>query len=238
MTHTTKLFLFAALALLPLQMTGEVLLPQVFADGMVLQREASVRLWGWCDQFYGGTPGKKVTVTTSWNGKRYSATSDADGRFEVTVPTPQAGGPYEVTFSDGTRHRLTNIYIGEVWLCSGQSNMEMLMKGYKGQPVEGAAEELLQCGDSLLRLFYAKQNATLQPQHDVKGGPWRAANAESVREFSATAYFFGRELQRRLKVPVGIVASYYGGTFIECWMSRQALDATKLIPNRATASCP
>ncbi len=225
MTHTTKLFLFAALALLPLQMTGEVLLPQVFADGMVLQREASVRLWGWCDQFYGGTPGKKVTVTTSWNGKRYSATSDADGRFEVTVPTPQAGGPYEVTFSDGTRHRLTNIYIGEVWLCSGQSNMEMLMKGYKGQPVEGAAEELLQCGDSLLRLFYAKQNATLQPQHDVKGGPWRAANAESVREFSATAYFFGRALRRMLGVPVGLVCTAFGGSACEAWMKRDWLTA-------------
>ena len=225
MTHTTKLFLFAALALLPLQMTGEVLLPQVFADGMVLQREASVRLWGWCDQFYGGTPGKKVTVTTSWNGKRYTATSDADGRFEVTVPTPQAGGPYEVTFSDGTRRRLTNIYIGEVWLCSGQSNMEMLMKGYKGQPVEGAAEELLQCGDSLLRLFYAKQNATLQPQHDVKGGPWRAANAESVREFSATAYFFGRALRRMLGVPVGLVCTAFGGSACEAWMKRDWLTA-------------
>jgi sialate O-acetylesterase len=189
----------------------------MFADGMVLQQRQQVRLWGWCDKFYGGTAGRQVTVITSWDNATYTATSDSDGRFEVTVQTPQAGGPYDITFNDGMQRRLRNVLIGEVWICSGQSNMEMVMKGYKGQPVEGATEELLQCGDSLLRLFNVARGARLRPQRDV-AGKWQSANAESVRNFSATAYFFGRALRRTLRIPVGLICTAYGGSACEAWM--------------------
>ena len=188
-----------------------------FADGMVLQQQSEVRLWGWCDRFDGGVPGRQVIVTTSWDGRSYTAVSDADGRFEVTVQTPCAGGPYEVTFNDGEQRRLCNVLIGEVWLCSGQSNMEMTLKGYKGQPVEGATEELMQCGDSLLRLFNVGRATSLQPHRDVVG-QWQQAQTESVRNFSATAYFFGRALRRMLGVPVGLICTAYGGSACEAWM--------------------
>ena len=221
------------LSLLSLCAAAEVRLPMVFADGMVLQQLSAVRLWGWCDRFHDGTAGREVTVTTSWDNRTYTAVSDRDGRFEVTVQTPQAGGPYVVTFfdhspltidhsaarADNLQSSVLNLqcYIGEVWVCSGQSNMEMTLKGYKGQPVEEAAETLLSCGDSLLRLFTVGHATALTPQRDVSGH-WQAACAASVREFSATAYFFGRALRRVLGVPVGLVCTAYGGSACEAWM--------------------
>ena len=217
-------FLFALFSscLLSLAALAEVRLPAFFADGMVLQQQSQVRLWGWCESSQGGTAGRKVTVQTSWDGLTYTATSGSDGRFEVTVQTPSAGGPYEVTFSDGFQRRLRDVLIGEVWLCSGQSNMEMPMKGFKGQPVEGATEELLQCGDSLLRLFTVGRAPRLTPQRDV-AGHWQTARTESVRDFSATAYYFGRALRRQLGVPVGLVCTAYGGSACEAWMKAEWL---------------
>lgn len=217
---------------------AEVRLPQFFADGMVLQQQSEVRLWGWCDKIGGGTPGMTVVVTTSWDGRRYEAKTDKDGRFEVTVHTPQAGGPYAVTFSDrsslnidhttalahNAQSSIVNVqcYIGEVWLCSGQSNMEMTMKGYKGQPVEGAAEELLDCKDDGLRLFYGKRLASLDPAQDLAGS-WQEANTASVREFSATAYYFGKALRKALGVPVGLICTAFGGSACEAWMKAEWL---------------
>ena len=219
---------------------AEVKLPQFLADGMVLQQQSEVRLWGWCDKIGGVTPGRAVVVTTSWDGRRYETKTDKDGRFEVTVQTPQAGGPYSISFSDrsplnidhatalanNAQWSMVNVqcYIGEVWLCSGQSNMEMLMKGYKAQPVEGASEELLQCGDSLLRMFYASHQTTLEPQRDIVGS-WKSANAESVRNFSATAYFFGKALRQALGVPVGLICTAFGGSACEAWMKADWLKA-------------
>ena len=197
--------------------TAEVRFPQFIADGMVLQQQADVRLWGWIDKFYGGTANREVTVTTSWDGRQYTVKSDADGRFEVTVQTPAAGGPYDITFNDGMQRRLQNILIGEVWLCSGQSNMEMPVKGYKGQPVDGSTEELFQCRDPQLRLFFAARGARLQPQRDLAGS-WKEADIASVRDFSATAYFFGKALRQTLGVPVGLICTAFGGSACEAWM--------------------
>ena len=205
---------------------AKVRLPMMFADGMVLQQRSQVRLWGWCEKFHGGAAGRQVSVTTSWDSRSYTAVSDADGRFEVTVQTPAAGGPYEVTFSDGDQCCLRDVYIGEVWLCAGQSNMEMTLKGYKGQPVEGATEELLSCSDSLLRLFTVGHAVSLTPQRDVTGH-WQRAAAESVRNFSATAYFFGRALRHTLGVPVGLICSAYGGSACEAWMRAEWLNGQK-----------
>ncbi len=240
-TTIGRVLAFFAAFLLCVPSVAEIRLPMVFADGMVLQQQSAVRLWGWCDSFYGGVPGQQVTVTTSWDGRSYTAISDSDGRFEVTVQTPSAGGPYEVTFNDGDQCWLRDVLIGEVWLCSGQSNMEMPMKGYKGQPVEGAAEELLQCGDSLLRLFTVGKALSLTPHRDVTGH-WQRAQTESVRNFSATAYFFGRALRRTLGVPVGLICTAYGGSACEAWMKAdwlfgQAPQTTKQ-PNNQTPKRP
>jgi sialate O-acetylesterase len=195
---------------------AKVKLPSFFADGMVLQQQSECNIWGWAE------PGKEVLIDTSWDKKTHLATARKDGRFDVKVKTPEAGGPYSIAFRDGDVVRLSNVMIGEVWLCSGQSNMEMVMKGYKGQPVEGATEELLQCGDSLLRLFYTGHQTTLEPQKDITGS-WKNANTESVRNFSATAYFFGKSLRQTLGVPVGLICTAFGGSACEAWMKAEWL---------------
>ena len=207
---------FYLFTFLPLQ--ARVTLPSFFSDNMVLQQQTMCIIWGWTE------PGKKVIVHTPWDKKSHRATARKDGRFEVTIQTPKAGGPYDIWFQDGDFVKLSNVMIGEVWICSGQSNMEMQMKGYKAQPVEGATEELLSCKDDELRLFYGKRFASLEPQQDLKGS-WQEANAASVREFSATAYFFGKALRKALGVPVGLICTAFGGSACEAWMNADWLKA-------------
>ena len=198
---------------------AEVKLPKVFSNNMVLQQQTECNLWGTA------TAGKIVKVMTSWDGKTYKVQAAQDGTWKLQVQTPVAGGPYTITFNDGKETRLNNILIGEVWICSGQSNMEMQMKGFKAQPVEGANEELLTCNDSDLRLLYVKRTAQFQPQNDIKDGTWKVADATSVRDFSATAYYFGRALRRTLGVPVGLICTAFGGSACEAWMKADWLRA-------------
>ena len=206
---------------------ARVTLPSFFSDNMVLQQQTECNIWGWTE------PGKKVIVHTPWDKKSHSATARKDGRFGVTIQTPKAGGPYDIWFQDGDFVKLSNVMIGEVWICSGQSNMEMQMKGYKAQPVEGATEELLSCKDDELRLFYGKRFASLEPQQDLKGS-WQEANAASVREFSATAYFFGKALRKALGVPVGLICTAFGGSACEAWMNADWLKAFPKVNQHVT----
>ena len=208
----------AICAICALNVNAKVKLPSFFSDGMVLQQQAECNIWGW-------TEVKDVTIVTSWDEKTYKVQADKDGRFGLKVRTPKAGGPYTIGFKDADDYvQLNNVMIGEVWICSGQSNMEMLMKGYKAQPVEGATEELLSCSDPQLRLFYGKRLAALTPATDLAGS-WSEANTASVREFSATAYFFGRALRRQLGVPVGLICTAFGGSACEAWMAPDWLKA-------------
>ena len=210
---------------------SKITLPSFFSDNMVLQQQSECNIWGKADV------GKSVVVITSWDKKSYSAKVDDNGEFLLKIKTPEAGGPYDITFALATTSNssavssgmaydctLHNVMIGEVWICSGQSNMEMQMKGYKAQPVEGVTEELLSCKDDELRLFYGKRLASLEPQQDLKGS-WQEANAASVREFSATAYFFGKALRKALGVPVGLIVTAFGGSACEAWMKADWLKA-------------
>ena len=209
----------AIVALIGLTANAKVKLPQFFSDNMVLQQQTECNIWGTTDQ------GKDIIIITSWDNEEYLAKTDKQGHFKIKVKTPEAGGPFNIAFSDGEELLvLDNIMIGEVWICSGQSNMEMLMKGYKAQPVEGATEELLSCKDNKLRLFYAQRLASLEPQQDLKGS-WQEADAASVREFSATAYYFGRTLRKMLGVPVGLICTAFGGSACEAWMKADWLKA-------------
>ena len=203
---------------------ARIRLPQFFSDNMVLQQQSECKIWGWSEPSPNRWRDGKVSIGTSWDKKSYLVPVRKDGYFEITVKTPQAGGPYYIGFRDGDYIKLNNVLIGEVWICSGQSNMEMLMTGYKAQPVEGAAEELLACQDDGLRLFYGKRRASLEPQQDL-AGTWQPANAASVREFSATAYFFGKALRRVLDVPVGLICTAFGGSACEAWMQADWLKA-------------
>ena len=200
---------------------AEIKLPQFFTDGMVLQQQTECRIWGTA------TKNTTVSVTTSWDNQTYQTKAANDGSFEVMLHTPEAGGPFTVTLQEKNPRNTSltiKTFIGEVWLCSGQSNMEMQMKGYKAQPVEGATEVLLDCADSLLHFFTVKRFASLTPKDDVEG-TWSEATTASVRDFSATAYFFGRALRRQLGVPVGLICTAFGGSACEAWMKADWLKA-------------
>lgn len=214
-----KKLTFILTALLAATTAGaKVTLPKMFSDGMVMQRETNANLWGTAKG------SATVSITTSWDGKTYSVKAGKDGKWKTSVPTPKAGGPYRITLSDGEVTVLDNILIGELWLCSGQSNMEMPMKGFKNQPVENAVEDILHSADSQLRLFTVKRNSRFAPV-DTVSGHWSEAAPASVREFSATAYHFGRELRRMLGVPVGLIVTSWGGSACEAWMKADWLKA-------------
>ena len=197
---------------------AEIKLPAIFSDGMVMQQKTNANIWG------KATPKALVTLIASWDKKKFSTTADADGNWKITLPTPAAGGPFTVTISDGKPFTLKDILTGELWLCSGQSNMEMPMKGFKNQPVEGSNMDILKSSNANLRLFTVKRNSTIEAQNDVTG-QWQEASPETVGQFSATGYYFGRMLQETLHVPVGLVASSWGGSCIEAWMTEDMLRA-------------
>ncbi len=197
---------------------AKVTLPKMFSDGMVMQRETKANIWGDANK------SAVVKVSPSWTKKTYTARTDEHGKWKIAIDTPEAGGPYSITFNDGEKTVLNNILIGELWVCSGQSNMEMQMKGFKAQPVEGAITDGLNSRDPQLRLFTVKRNSKFEPV-DTVSGQWYEANTGSVREFSATAYYFGKTLRKVLDVPVGLITVAWGGSACEAWMTADWLKA-------------
>lgn len=213
-----KLFLLTALFAAATTISAKVVLPKIFASGMVMQQQTDANLWG------EAKADAMVKIATSWNKKTVSVKAGNDGKWAAKIQTPAAGGPYSITFNDGEKTVIDNILVGELWICSGQSNMEMPMKGFKNQPVENAVEDILHSGDSKMRLFTVKRTSLFQPATDVVG-EWKEASPEAVRNFSATAYYFGRELRRMLNVPVGLIVTSWGGSSCEAWMNRDWLKA-------------
>jgi sialate O-acetylesterase len=195
---------------------AEVKLPAIFGDNMLLQQRTEVAVWGWA------SPNSSVTVKASW-GKTAKTKSDENGKWKVKIATPAAGfTAHTLTVSDGKVLILKNILIGEVWICSGQSNMEMPMKGYKNQPVENGAEDIQNSAHPNIRLFTVKRHAKTTPQDDTEGA-WQEASPETVAGFSATAYYFGRKLYKNLNIPVGLISTNKGGSRIEAWMTPESL---------------
>jgi sialate O-acetylesterase len=199
-----------------LTLHAEVKLPAIFTDNMVLQQQTQVAIWG------KATVNSSVTVRTSWNGKSYSAHTNKDGSWKVKISTPSAGGPHSITVTEGKSITLRNIMIGEVWVCSGQSNMEMPMKGYRNQPVSGSNEYIATSSNNNIRLITIPKKASLIALDDFEG-TWNLCEPENVSEFSATAYFFGLMLNKALNVPIGLICTSWGGTRIEPWISEAGL---------------
>lgn len=202
-----------------LSVSAKITLPAFFGDNMVLQQRTEANIWG------KARPNSNVSITTSWNNKRYSAKSDNEGNWMAKVNTPGAGGPYKVTLSDGEPVTLNNILIGEVWLCSGQSNMEMPMKGFRDQPIIGANDAIFNSANDMMRLYTMPKSMKVQVQDTAKRSIWKVAEPESVAGFSATGYYFGRILQKALNVPVGLISISSSGSSAEAWMSEEVLKA-------------
>ena len=194
-----------------------VTLPSFFSDNMVLQQQTDAAIWGWAQS------NSTVQITTSWNKKKYTTKADASGKWKLKISSPAASGPYEITITDGKPLVLHNIMIGEVWLCSGQSNMEMPMKGFRDQPILGSNDAIFNAANNNIRLYIVPRSVKVQPQDTSKNSSWKIAAPETVNNFSATAYYFARILQQQLKVAVGIVSISYGGSPAEAFMSETAL---------------
>lgn len=217
-----KRILSAVLALLiaASSVQAKVSLPSFFSDNMVLQQQADVAIWGTTDK-----GAVKVTVRPSWTRKKYSAVADERGKWFLRIPTPAAGGPYRLVFSDGEKTVLENVLLGEVWYCSGQSNMEMPMKGFRSQPVQGSTEIIVSAKASTpIRMCTIERKASLVPLDSAAGGSWKENTPAAVANTSAVAYFFAMRVQSVLVVPVGILISEWGGTPIETWINRETFE--------------
>ncbi|WP_159520248.1 sialate O-acetylesterase [Sunxiuqinia indica] len=210
---TCKLVLlfFACVAIFS-SVQAKVKMSALFADHMVLQQQSEVAIWGWADAR------SEVNVTTSWNDKSYTAKAAKDGKFKLMVETPAAGGPYEIIVSDGEALTIENVLIGEVWLCSGQSNMEMPMKGFRGQPVLGSNMDILKSNNENIRVITVPRSSQTVAQENFEA-KWKVADAAAIRNFSATGYYFGRLLNEMLDVPIGLIEVSYGGSCVQAWMS-------------------
>lgn len=188
-----------------------ITLPPYFTDNMVLQQGAVVKIPGVA------TPGKNVTITPSW-AKPTTIKADANGNFQFNIATPTAGGPYSLTISDTNETiTLSNILSGEVWLCSGQSNMEMPLAGW-GKVLD-YEHEIAMANNPNVRLLQVKKNTSFAPLTDIEfnGGGWMECNSATVPEFSACAYFYARELADKLGTPIGVIDTTWGGTPAEAW---------------------
>ena len=203
MTAVVLSVLLAGLFVVNQTATADVKLPHVIGSRMVLQREISIPVWGWAD------PNENITVKLG--GNEVSTKASKDGTWKVEMPSMKAGGPFRMTVSGKNTIELTDILIGEVWVCSGQSNMQWPLKS-----AFNANQEIARANYPEMRLFYVPRIPAGQPVPDVDA-EWLPCNSENSAEFSAVAYFFGRELHTELDVPVGLIHSSWGGTKIEPW---------------------
>jgi sialate O-acetylesterase len=193
-------------------------MPSVFSDNMVLQQKTKINIWG------RSFNGDEIIINTSW-GQTASVHVDQSGKWMTTLTTLDAGGPYEISVTGKNNElQLKNIFFGEVWVCSGQSNMEMTFSGWPPKDtVFNAAEEIKKIGNSKIRMFTVAKNYSLKPEDQCKGS-WKVANPESLKKFSAVAYYFGNELYKQLNVPIGLINTSWEGTQIKSWTSLEALS--------------
>jgi sialate O-acetylesterase len=200
------------LALTPCTARAEVRPNNICTDGMVLQQNSKAKIWG--------TAAKGEKVTVSFRGQTGYAEPDASGNWVATIATGEAGGPFEMQIVGSNKIAYSNVLVGEVWICSGQSNMEWSVNGSNAADKETAKGEPHNWN---LRMFTVKHETPLEPVANVSGS-WVEAKPETVGGFSAAGYFFGRDLQKALKVPVGLIHTSWGGTRAEAWTSKEYLD--------------
>ena len=216
-----KSILFLAMALGGFAVTDAKVTPSsMISDNMVLPQNANARIFGTAD------PGTKVTVTPSWNDKTYSTTADRTGAWSLAVETPSGSfKPYSITISDGDPLTVSNVLIGEVWLASGQSNMQMPLKGFPGCCTLGGYDEIASSRDEAgkIRFFTVPLMQSYTPL-DTVPATWTVPSPETSPEYSAVAWHFAKRMSDVLDVPVGIVSAAYGGAKVESWTPRDMLE--------------
>lgn len=210
--------LLLSLAVLP-GVKAQISLPSVFGDNMVLQQNSDVPVWGW------GNSSEIIRIVGSWAPQDTVKVLVAnDGRWQTTIPTVTAGGPYELSIWGSSRKTLTNIMLGEVWLCSGQSNMEWTPSmGIKDQ-----AAEITDANHPQIRFFSVRKQGDNYPQNNCEA-QWEICSPETMPRRSAVAYFFARRLQEVLDVPVGLMISAWGGTPAEVWVKKEVIESNEAV---------
>ncbi|TDO71020.1 sialate O-acetylesterase [Flavobacterium chryseum] len=221
MIYFKKLLLFSFILAAEFQLSAQIKLPALVSDNMVLQQNAKVNLWGWA------SPNEKISIQLEWSNTPIEITANADGNWKTTVDTPNGSDKkYTIALTATNKIILNNILIGEVWLCSGQSNMFFPVgreeKTWK-TGVKNYEEEVKNASYPNIRFFTVALNAAQQPLEDVTGS-WKVCTPENIKTFSAVAYFFGRDLYQKLDVPIGLISTSWGGTKAEAWTAQNILE--------------
>jgi len=219
--------LFIACAGACLTSLAEVRLPAILGSHMVLQQNAEVKLWGWCE------PGEKITIRTDWDTATCQVTGSGNAKWTVQVKTPAAGGPYKLTIKGNNSIVLEDVMIGEVWDCSGQSNMEMSYNW----GVKQYTSDIENATNKNIRFFHVQRLTAEYPQDDTKG-TWVVCNPEDLKRFSLVGFFFGQRLQQVLSVPVGLINASWGGTPAEAWTPKEAVENDPVLKEPATRLKP
>ncbi len=220
-----SLYLFAIITLL---ITGNAManitLPAFFADNMVLQRNTTVKIWGWA------SPKEEIRLTASWTKDTYTTTGNNEAYWEIEIPTTKAGGPYTINIKGYNQVTLNNVMLGEVWLCSGQSNMEWTPSA----GIDNAKAEIAAANYPNIRLFTVSKKSSEYPQLDVKGN-WQECTPETMQYFSAVGYFFAKTLSDDLKnISIGVINSSWGATAAEVWMPADYIANDPILAEAAT----
>lgn len=193
---------------------SQIKLPKLISDGVVLQRNEKVKIWGWA------APKEKIKL--EFNTKTFATEADKEGNWAILLPAQKAGGPYEMVLKASNEIKVKDILFGDVWICSGQSNMELPMERVK----EKYGEIIKNSKNDNIRQFLVPDKYDFkQPQTDLDSGNWLSANPENVLQFSAVAYFFAKEINEKTQVPIGLINTALGGSPVESWMSERALKA-------------
>jgi len=211
-------FLFLALLTGCRKEPSNIILPSLIGHNMILQQKTDIRIWG------KAAPGHKIEVSASWNAED-NTVSGKDGRWSVTLPSSEAGGPFTITIvTNDTSIIIKNVLIGDLWVCSGQSNMEMPLAGWPpSDTIMYSAATIASAKVPEIRLFNVQKKVSGEPLDECTG-KWEICDPSTVSQFSATAYFFGKKLHDELGIPIGLIESAWGGTPAESWMSAGALE--------------
>ncbi|MEM9885897.1 MAG: sialate O-acetylesterase [Bacteroidota bacterium] len=204
----TLLFIFSGLSTVSF---AQLSVASIFTDNVILQRDTEVPIWGWTED--------KASVNVQFRGKTYLARTDKEGKWTTKLPSTAAGGPYEIKINQGnTFLELKNVLFGDVWVCSGQSNMEWTLENSMR-----FEEEKVNATDDQIRHFKVQRKGSDFPTEQLEGGPWEVNSSETVPDFTAVGYFFAKELRKEVGVPIGLLNSSWGGSRVEPWMSANAL---------------